>query len=120
MVESTEEDNLSLFIDNFVSFLIANLTQPAPGYWTVSRSGNDVEVWWDMTGGGMSLTTGVNINSNGLDSSGNLSLSIDNLKINDIAQLSFTGKGGNSEIFLPELDELEPGGEGKLKVEFRV
>lgn len=37
---------------------------------------------------------------------------VDQLKINDIATIAFQGKGGNSEILLPEISELQEVGEG--------
>lgn len=49
-----------------------------------------------------------------------LYMTIDGLKINDVANIAFSGKGGNSEILLPEIDNIQPGEEGKLNIEFTV
>lgn len=48
-----------------------------------------------------------------------MNISVPNAKIKDIISFSFTGKGGNSEILLPEIDNYTSG-DGELKVRFFV
>lgn len=45
---------------------------------------------------------------------------VEGLKINDVAAFPFSGKGGNSEILLPEIDNYNAEGTGRLMVRFFV
>lgn len=53
------------------------------------------------------------------DSIEKISVSVTGAKIKDIISFAFTGKGGNSEILLPEIDNYTSG-DGELKVKFFV
>jgi hypothetical protein len=44
---------------------------------------------------------------------------VESLKLNDIAQIPFSGKGGNSQILIPEIDEFNTE-QGTLKITFYV
>jgi len=46
--------------------------------------------------------------------------SVENLKVNDIATIAFQGKGGNSEILLPDMGENESGFNGKMNISFFI
>lgn len=49
----------------------------------------------------------------------NIFVSINGTKIKDVISFAFSGKGGNSEILLPEIDSYTTG-DGELKVKFLV
>lgn len=46
-------------------------------------------------------------------------INVDGVKINDIVQIQFTGKGGNSEILFPEIDNYN-GIDGRLDIKFTI
>ncbi|MEI2271834.1 hypothetical protein OHD16_06735 [Sphingobacterium sp. ML3W] len=55
-----------------------------------------------------------------LESIKKINISVDSLKINDIATVVFSGKGGNSEILLPDMGPSLDGNNGLMNIQFFV
>lgn len=106
-VSAAEEENLPLLMNNLRAWVVSSLNIPSAGYWTVGGSGNTITVSTTVSGDFFSQTFGVNTSPNGVNSLGAIPLSFDGLKINDIASFQFQGKGGNPEILLPEISDIQ-------------
>lgn len=92
----------------FISWLGGQLTTDLGVAFNVTGGVGFLQIE-DTYGTGWTLTNtfAVNNNTNGLDDRGSLSISVDTLKIQDVATISFQGKGGNSEILIPQIEELQ-------------
>src|SRR5690606_36344070 len=119
-VTANEENNLNLALDR----LLENIPSTINGRTIINRA-----VVMDGTNTGsirftdlinFRYPTGRTYKSGATQEYRYLYMTIDGLKINDVANIAFSGKGGNSETLLPEIDNIQPGEEGKLNIEFTV
>ena len=120
-VSQAEEDNVNLLASNIRAWLTSILT-PA-GYWTVTGTSSNIYVTNTFSGGTLTNTAGVNLGDAGLTNDGFIRVTVDRMKMGDIASVVFRGRGGNEEILLPDPGIMYPDDfpeRGEIRVSFKV
>lgn len=113
---NSDTGNLNGFLNNLRAKMDADLP------WTVTRSGNTISLTHPvgtLNDDGTSLQN----RSNGITSDGYINISVPRMKIGDVADIVFRGRGGNTDILMPDpspLGNITSGTIGVMKIWFRL
>ncbi|GEM_PF-2993375 len=122
LVTKDEEANISLLMQGIRNSMISQLPSGSTA-WTISTTSNSLTAVNSSPGNMIENGSFIKNGSDSLNEDGYINISVEKMKLGDVASVSVSGRGGNSEILIPDPGDLKEASDpsiSTMKIFFKV